>query len=66
MLSWRTLARLVRGGAVKHRVGPAPTTVYWTTGLRINENLIGSFGGGQSTTVLNDRKARLKLVCHLL
>jgi hypothetical protein len=46
VLSWGTLTRLVRGSPIKHRVGSAPTTVYWTTRLRINENLIGSFGGG--------------------
>jgi len=48
VLSWRALTSLVRGGAVEHRVGSAPTAVHRTTRLRINENLISSFGGGRA------------------
>jgi hypothetical protein len=65
VLGWGTLTRHVRGGTVQHSVGTAATAID-TTGLGIDEHLIGRIDGRDSTLILNSRKARLKLIRHLL
>jgi hypothetical protein len=65
VLGWGTLTRHVRGGTVQHGVGTAATAVD-TTGLGIHEHLVSRLDRGDGTRILNSRKARLKLIRHLL
>tara|TARA_B100000497_G_scaffold122636_1_gene153989 strand:- start:3540 stop:3905 length:366 start_codon:yes stop_codon:yes gene_type:complete len=65
VLGWGALTRHVGGGTIEHGVGTAVATVR-TTGLGIYENFISRLNSGESTRILNYRKARLKLICHFI